>query len=471
MNKKNKKSNQKASAKNERMEKIISLAKRRGFIFPSSEIYGGLNSCYDYGPLGVELKNNIKKAWWREMVQLRKDVVGLDSAILMHPKIWEASGHLAGFHDFLVDCKECRKRFRADHLLQAKNIEPEFRQLDSEIKKNKIKCPECGGDLTDAREFNLMFKTFMGAVEDETAKIYLRPETAQGIYVNFLNVINSTSKKLPFGIAQIGKAFRNEITPGNFVFRMREFEQMEMQFFINPNKSDKWFKYWQGERWDWYLRMGLKKENLNLRPHAQDELAHYAKAAVDIEYNFPFADSELEGIHNRGDFDLTQHEKYSKYEQKTIEDGKDKVTPFIIETSGGVDRSFLAFLLDAYEEVDPRSGDDKSKHDKEIVLRLHQDLSPIKVTVLPLSKKPDLEKLATKIFDELKVYYMCAYDVTGGIGKRYRRQDEIGTPYCLTVDFESLKDNQVTIRDRDTMKQDRVPVSDLRGYFLNKYGY
>jgi glycyl-tRNA synthetase len=455
---------------NNLMERIVSLAKRRGFIFPSSEIYGGLNSSYDYGPLGTELKNNLKKAWWKEMVQTRNDVVGLDSSILMHPKIWEASGHLEGFHDFLVDCKSCKKRFRADHLLIAKKITPDFRQLDSDLKKNKIKCPECNGELTSAREFSLMFKTFMGAVEDDSAKIYLRPETAQGIYVNFENVRTAVNKKMPFGIAQIGKAFRNEITPGNFTFRTREFEQMEMQFFIYPQEADKWFDYWRKERVDWYLKMGLKKKNIKIRKHKKDELAHYAKEAVEIEYDFPFADKELEGIHNRGDFDLSRHEKYSGRDLKVLdEDSKEKYLPYIIETSGGIDRSVLAFLVDAYEEVAPRSGDENSKHEKEIILKIHKDLAPYKIAILPLSKKEKLEEVATAIFSDLKNDYMCAYDVTAGIGKRYRRQDEIGTPYCVTVDFDSLEDKKVTVRDRDSMKQDRVAIEELKDYLREKF--
>ncbi|MBU1131341.1 glycine--tRNA ligase [Patescibacteria group bacterium] len=452
------------------MEKIVSLAKRRGFIFQSSEIYGGINSCYDYGPLGIELKNNLKKAWWKEMVQLRDDVAGLDSSILMHPKIWEASGHLEGFTDPLVDCKKCKKRFRADHLLESKGIKPDFRQAD--FKKHKIKCPECDGELTEIRDFNLMFKTFMGALENKASEIYLRPETAQGIYVNFENVRMSANKKMPFGIAQIGKAFRNEITPGNFTFRTREFEQMEMQYFVHPAEAEKWFEYWQQQRFEWYQKMGLNKAKLKLRRHKNNELAHYAKAAVDIEYDFPFADKELEGIHNRGDFDLKRHEEFSGHDLKILdEDSKEKYLPYIIETSGGIDRSVLAFIVDAYTEMEARSGDKDAKHETETVLKLHKDLAPIKIAILPLSKKEKLEELSMSVYGQLKENYMCAYDTTQTIGKRYRRQDEIGTPYCVTIDFDSLEDKKVTVRDRDSMKQDRVNIKELRDYFREKFGY
>jgi len=447
------------------MEKIVSLAKRRGFIFQSSEIYGGINSIYDYGPLGAELKNNLKKEWWRTMVQLRDDVVGLDSAILMHPKIWEASGHLSGFTDPLVDCRSCKKRFRADHLLPDKGLKARFKPSDNEKKSS---CPECGGELTEVRNFNLMFKTFMGALEDETSQIYLRPETAQGIYVNFLNVLNSSRQKLPFGIAQIGKAFRNEITPGNFTFRMREFEQMEMQYFINPREANKWFDYWQKQRMNWYLDLGLSKNHLHLREHQKDELAHYAKQAVDVEYDFPFDQSELEGIHNRGDWDLSRHQKFSGkelgYQEQTA---KEKFIPYIIETSGGVDRAALAFLIDAYTEVDPRSGDEEAKHEKEVILKLDKRLAPVKAAILPLSKK--LEKNALPLYEEIRKSYICQYDDAGSIGKRYRRQDEIGTPFCLTFDFDSLEDKKVTVRDRDTMEQERVSIGELKDYLREKF--
>ncbi len=448
------------------MEKIVSFAKRRGFIFQSSEIYGGINSIYDYGPLGMLLKNNLKKAWFKEMIQLNDNVVGLDSGILMHPKIWEASGHIAGFSDPLVDCKSCKKRFRADHLLEASGLKPDFRP--KEFKKHNLKCPECDGELTDVREFNLMFKTFMGAVEDSTSEIYMRPETAQGIYVNFQNVSNSMRLKIPFGIAQIGKAFRNEITPGNFTFRMREFEQMEMQFFVNPKEASKWFKYWQEKRMGWYLGLGLDKKKLKLREHKKDELAHYAAQAIDIEYEFPFQDRELEGIHNRTNFDLKQHEKYSKQAMAYTDlETKEKYIPYVIETSGGCDRATLAFLIDAYTEVDARSGDSESKHETEVVLKLDKRLAPIKIAILPLSKK--LDKEVRVIYNMLKTKYICEYDVTGSIGKRYRRQDEIGTPYCLTFDFESVEDKKVTVRDRDTMNQDRISIQELNDYFREKF--
>ena len=447
------------------MEKIVSLCKRRGFIFQSSEIYGGINSIYDYGPLGVELKNNVKKQWWRSMVQLNDNVVGLDSGILMHPKIWEASGHLAGFTDPLVDCKVCKKRFRADHLLDAKGIKPDFRP--GEFAKQNTKCPECNGELTDVRDFNLMFKTFMGAVADSASEIYLRPETAQGIYVNFANVLNSSRQKIPFGIAQIGKAFRNEITPGNFTFRTREFEQMEMQFFINPKEAGEWFKFWQKQRLDWYLNLGVDKKKISFREHKKDELAHYAKAAVDVEYDFPFADKELEGVHHRGDWDLLRHQQFSGQDLSYADlETKEKFMPNVIETSSGADRAALMFLINAYEEVEARSGDEEAKHETEVILKLDKRLAPIKVAVLPLSKK--LDKEAREVFDLVRQNYMSQYDFSGAIGRRYRRQDEIGTPYCVTYDFESVEDKSVTVRDRDSMEQIRVAIGELADYFREK---
>jgi glycyl-tRNA synthetase len=422
------------------MEKIVSLCKRRGFIFPGSEIYGGLANTWDYGPLGVELKNNVKRAWWKAMVQKRNDIVGLDAAILMHPKTWEASGHVEGFTDPLVDCKKCRKRFRADHLLEAKGIKPDFRA--GEWEKANIVCPECDGELTEIRKFNLMFKTFMGVIEDEANQIYLRPETAQGIYVNFLNVQQSMHKKLPFGIAQIGKAFRNEITPGNFTFRTREFEQMEQQYFVRPDEAEKYFEEWKYIRLEWYLNLGINKEHLRFREHAKDELAHYAKAAVDVEFNYPgLGFKELAGIHNRGDWDLSRHQKYSGQDLKYFDQEKnERLVPWVVETSDGADRATLAFLMDAYEEVDTRSGEEEGKHEKEVVLRLHKTLAPIKVAILPLSKKESLANLAQEIQKTLWGDLVTQYDETGSIGKRYRRQDEVGTPYCVTVDFNSLDD-------------------------------
>ncbi|MEA2086376.1 MAG: glycine--tRNA ligase [Chloroflexota bacterium] len=419
------------------MEKIVSLCRRRGFIFPSSEIYGGLSSCWDYGPLGVELKRNIKEAWWQAEVQQRDDVVGLDTSILMHPRVWEASGHIGGFADPLVECKRCHLRWRADDL-------------------NGAECPTCGGELTEPRQFNLMFKTFMGPVEEEASTIYLRPETAQGMFVNFQNVINTTRKKLPFGIAQIGKSFRNEITTGNFVFRSREFEQMEIEFFVRPGTDEEWFNYWTEERFNWYVKLGIKKENLKLRPHTRGELAHYARACYDIDYLFPMGWAELEGIANRGDFDLVQHASLSG---KTIDyfddETKERFVPYIIEPSAGVDRSLLAFLCDAYDE-------EPDKEEIRVVLRFHPGIAPIKVAVLPLSRKEQPVALAREIYADLRQQWSVTYDIAQSIGRRYRRQDEIGTPFCVTVDFQSLEDNQATIRERDTMNQIRVPISELK---------
>ncbi len=454
------------------MEKIESLAKRRGFIFSSSEIYGGFSSAYDYGPLGVELINNIKQAWWQAMVQLRNDVYGLDSAIIMHPKIWQASGHVENFSDPLVDCKVCKKRFRADHLLEAASIKPD---LDGRRKKPKdikdIRCPECGGELTAPRNFNLLMQTYIGAVEGESSKAYLRGETCQGIYVNYKNVIDSSRAKIPFGIAQIGKAFRNEITPGNYIFRTREFEQMEMQFFVKPADAKKWFDYWREQRMAWYKSLGMQDDFIRWRQHAKNELAHYAKEAWDIEFNSPFGGwKELAGVHNRGDWDLSRHQEYSGVDLTYRDpETQEKYIPYIIETSDGVGRAALAFLLNAYEEVETRSGDEQAKHNTEIVLRLHKKLAPIKVAILPLSKKEPLQKLSLDIQQKLNFDYRTQYDVTGSIGKRYRRQDEIGTPYCLTVDFESLEDKQVTIRDRDTMQQERIPITEIESYLAKKF--
>lgn len=428
------------------MEKIVSLAKRRGFVFQSSEIYGGLNSCWDYGPLGVELKNNVKRAWWRKVVQERDDMVGLDASILMHPRVWEASGHVAGFTDPLVDCKSCKQRFRADHL-------------------EGDKCPACGGELTEARQFNLMFKTFMGPVEDSAAVVYLRPETAQGIFVNFNNVLTSTRMKLPFGIAQIGKSFRNEITPGNFTFRTREFEQMEIEYFVKPGTDEAFHKQWIEQRFQWYLDLGMTKERLRLRAHAADELAHYAKGCYDIEYYFPMGWSELEGIANRTDFDLKRHAEYSGQRIDYFDqEANERYVPYVIEPSAGADRATLAFLLDAYcEEPD--------KDEVRVVLKLHRALAPYKVAVLPLSKKEPLVNMSKEIEQELRKYWMVDYDDSKAIGRRYRRQDEIGTPYCVTVDFQSLEDKAVTVRDRDTMEQERIPIAELSKYLWEKLAW
>ena len=431
------------------MDKIISLCKRRGFVFQSSEIYGGFGSCYDFGPLGVEIKNNIKKSWWNEMIKLHENIVGLDASVLMSPEVWKASGHLAaGFSDLLVECKDCHKRFKSDELKEGP----------------KDTCPECGGKLTESKLFNLMMKTFVGPVEDEAAKTYLRAETCQGIYMNFNNVLSSMRFKIPFGICQIGKSFRNEITPKDFIYRTREFEQMEMQWFCSPKEVDKWFDFWKKERMDWYLSLGIKKENLRFKDHAKKDLAHYAKAGVDIEYQFPFGWKEIEGIHNRGDWDLSNHAKFSGQELSYFdEETKEKYVPSVIETSGGVDRSFLTFLIDAYQEIKGgRTKTTESTKEIELMLKLHKDLSPVKVAILPLVKnKPELVKKAKEVYKNLKTNFVCKYDELGSIGRRYRRQDEIGTLFAVTVDFETLEKDDVTIRDRDTMKQERIKVKDL----------
>ncbi len=427
------------------MEKIVSLCKRRGFIFQSSEIYGGLASAWDYGPLGVELKRNVKEAWWKSVVHTREDVVGLDASILMSPKVWDASGHTENFHDDKVDCRYCKKRFRSD-------------QLEERDCKTREKC-----DFTEARAFNLMFKTHLGPVEDEKAVTYLRPETAQGIFVNFKNVLDSTHRKLPLGIAQIGKSFRNEITPGNFTFRTREFEQMEIEYFTHPDQAEACHQQWIDERFQWYLDLGMTKDRLRLRKHPDDELAHYAKGCSDIEYEFPFGWSELEGIANRTDFDLKQHAQFSGEKlQYHDQVAGEKYFPFVIEPSGGVDRATLAFLVDAYheEEVEGRS---------RVSLRLSPKLAPIKVAVLPLLKKNvDLVELARRIKKDLQKDIVCVYDDTAAIGKLYRRQDEVGTCFCVTVDVDSLEDGQVTVRERDSMKQERISVEGLKEYLMSK---
>ncbi|EFK96075.1 Glycyl-tRNA synthetase [sediment metagenome] len=427
------------------MEKVVSLCKRRGFIFQSSDIYGGLSNAWDYGPYGVELKNNVKRAWWKSIVYQRNDILGMDAAILMHPKVWEASGHVENFYDLKSDCKSCKKRFKTADLA------------------DKNKCPECGGELTESRKFNLMFKTHQGAVEDAANVVYLRPETAQGMFVNFSNILDSKHPRLPFGMAQIGKAFRNEITPGNFTFRTREFEQMEVEYFVNPEDADKKLAEWIEYRFNWYLDLGLKKENLRQRPHAKDELAHYAKACTDIEYNFSFGWSELEGIANRTDFDLKQHAEASGKDLRFFDDAaKKRFYPYIIEPSGGVDRSVLAYLADAYHE-------EQVKEETRVVLKLHRDLSPIKVAVLPLLKnRPQLVELAKKIAQDLKKSHVTVYDDTAAIGKLYRRQDEVGTLYCVTIDVQSLEDQQVTVRDRDTMQQERIGIDKLGEYLSGK---
>ncbi|WIG61588.1 MAG: Glycyl-tRNA synthetase [Ktedonobacterales bacterium] len=438
--------NKRNSGETDRMQEIVSLSKRRGFMFPSSEIYGGLNAVFDYGPLGVELKNNVKRAWWDSMTRLRDDVVGLDASILMARRVWQASGHEAVFTDPLVDCTNCKGRFRADHV--------------EEMSGDPNVCPACGmrGTLTAPRQFNLMFKTYMGPVEEEAGLVYLRPETAQGIYVNYENVQTSMRKKLPFGIAQIGKAFRNEISPGNFTYRMREFEQMEMQFFIPPEQEEQWFNYWRDQRMKWYSDFGMRPESLQFHPHGPEELAHYARAAVDVYFQFPFGWREIEGIHDRTDFDLRRHIEYSGKDLSYYDDAQQRhYVPYIIETSVGADRSTLAFLCDAYDE-------EEVKGEKRVVLRLSKKLAPVKVAVMPLSKKDELVALTHQVHDVVRPLGLTQYDDTGGnIGKRYRRQDEIGTPYCVTVDFDSLEDKQVTIRERDSMQQRRVPIAELRG--------
>ena len=418
------------------MDKMLSLSKRRGFMFQSSEIYGGLGSTYDYGPLGVELKRNVKEAWWTSVVTERDDVVGLDSAILMHPKIWEASGHVENFSDPLVECKSCNRRYRED-------------QLES------TKCPECNGEFGDPRRFNLMFRTFMGPVEDTSHELFLRPETAQGIFVNFSNVLNSSRKKLPFGIAQIGKAFRNEITPGNFTFRTREFEQMEVEFFVKPGDDEEWLNDWVTTRFQWYVKYGIREENLRLRRHDGDELAHYAKDTYDIEYRFPWGWGELEGIADRTDFDLGRHSNASGTDLTYFdEESKERYIPYVIEPSGGVDRATLAFWLDAYDEEPDGDG-------SRTVLHFHRHLAPISIAVLPLSRNERLTPTARHVYDTIRRTFSTQYDDAQSIGRRYRRQDEIGTPYCITVDFDSLDDHSVTIRERDSMHQDRVEIASL----------
>ena len=439
------------------MDKMMSLSKRRGFMFQSSEIYGGLGSTWDYGPLGVELKRNVKEAWWRLVITERDDMVGLDAAILMHPKVWEASGHVENFSDPLVECKVCNSRFRQDHLLEETGVDPESPEAAAALKE--LRCSNCGGELGEPRRFNLMFKTFMGPVEDTANEVFLRPETAQGIFVNFKNVLDSTRKKLPFGIGQIGKSFRNEITPGNFTFRTREFEQMEAEFFVKPGTDEEWLDHWVKARFQWYIDLGIRQENLRLRKHGDDELAHYAKDCYDVEYRFPWGWAELEGIANRGDFDLRQHQEHSgqdmTYFDESAEEGEEKrYLPYVIEPSGGVDRATLAFWLDAYDEEPDGDG-------IRVVSHIHRDLAPVTVAALPLSRNDKLLPTARRVYDVLRKHFRTQYDDAQSIGRRYRRQDEIGTPYCVTIDFETIDDDQVTIRDRDTMHQSRVPVPEL----------
>ena len=456
------------------MEKLVALCKNRGIIYSGSEIYGGLANTWDYGPLGVELKNNVKKLWMKKFVQECKYNVGLDAAILMNPQTWVASGHVGGFSDPLIDCKECKTRHRADKLIEewahdnGKDMIADGMsdtQMINFIKENEIVCPKCGKlNFTDIRKFNLMFKTFQGVTEDSSSEIYLRPETAQGIFVNFKNVARTTRKKLPMGIAQIGKAFRNEITPGNFTFRTREFEQMELEFFCNPGTDLEWFTYWKDYCENWLLSLGMKKENIRLRDHSPEELVFYSKATTDIEFAFPFGWGELWGIADRTDYDLARHMEHSKQDlmyQDPITN--EKFIPYVIEPSLGCDRVTLAFLCNAYEEEDLGEGDSR------VVLHLHPALAPFKVAVLPLSKK--LSEKAEEIYADLSKEFMCDYDEAGSIGKRYRRQDEVGTPYCVTVDFDTENDGCVTVRDRDTMEQERISVSELKNWIANKIVY
>lgn len=482
------------------LEKVVSLAKRKGFVFQSSEIYGGLNGCWDYGPLGVELLKNIKEEWWKNMTY-REDVEGLDAAILMHPKVWEASGHVENFTDPMIDCKQCKARFRLDTLAEqisdkkidklfkefSENISEDISESFNEIVKSELSstekfeklledsdinklllsmtnCPNCGtkGEFTEPRSFNLMFKTFLGPVEKTENAIYLRPETAQGIYVNFLNVQGASRQKLPFGIAQIGKAFRNEINTKNFLFRTREFEQMEMQYFVKPEDDEKYFEYWKEKRIEWFKQMGMNGDKLRFHDHPEDKLAHYAKAATDIEYEFPFGWGEIEGIHNRTNFDLSRHEEYSGKSQKYFdEESKEKFIPFIIETSGGVSRSFMAFLVDSYNEEEVNG-------ETRVVLKLHPKLAPVKAAIFPLVNKDGMPEIAREIEKDLRPFLRVFYDDKGAVGRRYRRQDENGTPYCITIDTQTLSDGTITVRERDSMEQVRVHKDELLKFLLEK---
>ena len=461
------------------MEKVVALSKNRGFVYPGSEIYGGLANTWDYGPLGAELKNNVKKVWWRKFVQESKYNVGLDAAILMNPQTWVASGHVGGFSDPLVDCKSCKSRFRADKLIEdfhAANGMPEIvvdgwsnEELEKYIAEHNIPCPECGKtNFTGIRQFNLMFKTFQGVTEDSKSELYLRPETAQGIFVNFKNVQRTSRKKVPFGIGQIGKSFRNEITPGNFIFRVREFEQMELEFFCEPGTDLEWFNYWRGFCHQWLLSLGIKEENLRLRDHSPEELCFYSKATTDFEFKFPFGWGELWGVADRTDYDLTQHQNTSGQDMTYFDQDKNEhYIPYVIEPSLGVERSVLAFLCNAYtEEV---LTDANGKEDVRVVMKFHPALAPFKAAVLPLAKK--LAPVAEPIHEELSKYFMVDYDAAGSIGKRYRREDEIGTPFCICVDFDTETDGCVTIRDRDTMQQVRIPVSEVRSYIEERLSF
>ena len=450
------------------MEKIVALCKSRGFVYPGSEIYGGLSNSWDYGPLGVEFKNNVKRAWWKKFDQESPTNVGLDAAILMNPEVWVASGHVGGFSDPLMDCRDCKTRHRADKLIEDFTGEPadgwSNQQMMDFIKEHDIKCPNCGSsNFTDIRQFNLMFKTFQGVTEDAKNELYLRPETAQGIFVNFNNIQRTTRKKVPFGVCQVGKSFRNEITPGNFIFRIREFEQMECEFFCKPGTDLEWFEYWRGFCRDWLLSLGMTGENMRLRDHAKEELSFYSKATTDIEYLFPFGWGELWGIADRTDYDLKQHQEHSgKSLEYFDQEANERYIPYVVEPSLGADRVTLAFLCDAYDEEVV----DAEKKDTRVVMHLHPALAPFKAAVLPLSKK--LNDKAQEVYNRLTKHFMVDYDDAGSIGKRYRRQDEIGTPYCITYDFDSETDGCVTVRDRDSMEQERVKIDDLVHYILKK---
>jgi glycyl-tRNA synthetase len=435
------------------MDDIISLAKRRGIAFQSSEIYGGIRSSWDYGPLGVELRRNVRAAWWRSMVQLRDDVVGLEASIIMSPRVWEVSGHVDTFHDPLVECLSCHQRFREDHLEPTDGV---------------VRCPNCGNQaFTEPRQFSMMFKTHIGPVEDDDAIAYLRPETAQGMFVDFPQIQTVSRKKVPFGIAQIGRSFRNEITPGNFIFRTREFEQMEMEYFVEPGTDDAWWEYWVQQRLRWYLDLGVREEKLRIRAHEPDELAHYAKAASDIEYEFPFGWQEVEGIANRTDYDLAAHQAASGQDMTYFDAEQERrYLPYVVEPAGGVDRILLVLLIDAYRTQEAPTA--KGGTEKRTYLALHKDVAPIKVAVLPLSRNEQLVPTAREVFDLVKPEWMCDYDDAGSIGRRYRRQDEVGTPFCVTVDFDTLEDRAVTVRERDTMTQERIAMGDLVGYLRER---
>jgi glycyl-tRNA synthetase len=498
---------------NDLMDKLVALTKRRGFIFPSSEIYGGINGFWDYGPLGVELKRNVKEAWWSDIVRKRDDMVGLDTTIIMNPRIWEASGHVVNFNDPLVDCKACKARFRADKVFRVvakdmetivlavgveaddagrakqgameaansktrRRLEQHMEKLAWEIERvdklgegHEGLCPKCGGALTDARKFNMMFKTFVGAMEDSSSVAYLRPETAQGIFANYRNVIDTSRVKVPFGIAQIGKSFRNEINPRNFTFRSREFEQMEIEFFCHPSAADEWYQYWRDARYKWYVGLGLTSEKLRLRPHEKEELAHYARACADVEYSFPFGVSELEGVANRTDFDLSQHQKFSGKDLAYFNDEtKERFIPYVIEPSGGVDRAALAFLCEAYTE--DSAPDENGNAQPRTVMKFHPRLAPVKVAVFPLVKKDGMPEAATRVYEECKnAGLAAAYDEKGAVGRRYRRQDEAGTPFCVTVDGETLTKGTVTVRNRDTLVQERIAAGSVAAYVRERVGF